>query len=161
MAKRSRVRGDFKLRRTLRAIHQTLDNELRPAMQQAAQIVLDTQQQLIPKDTGAGAAALTAFVSQSGLDAQIGIRGKKDNRRFYYLRFVEYGTKGYSGKVSGKRDPANKSDGATFFGYSPEIPAQPAHPWLRPSYDLNRDEIVRLIRSAIDSTLRKASRGGA
>lgn len=189
MARRSRVRGDFKLRRTLRAIHQTMDNELRPAMQQAAQIVLSTQQQLIPKDTGAGAAALRAFVSKSGLDAQIGIRGKEDNRRFYYLRFVEYGTKGYNGslyhradaskpggshtrnrdtsQLAGKRNAlnrrpvANKSDGQNFFGYYPEIPARPAHPWLRPSYDLNRDEIVRLIRSAIDSTLRKASRGGA
>ena len=97
-ARRSRMSGDFKLRRTLRNIHATMDNELRPVMQEAADRVLATMKQLVPKDTGAAAGALKAFVSKSGLDAEIGIRGKKDMRRFFYLKFVEYGTKGYSGK---------------------------------------------------------------
>jgi len=59
MARRSKMRGDIRLRRTLRNIHKTMDNELAPAMRQAAERVLATQQQLMPKDTGAGAAAWT------------------------------------------------------------------------------------------------------
>ncbi|WP_346829435.1 HK97-gp10 family putative phage morphogenesis protein [Pseudomonas abietaniphila] len=162
MARRSRLSGDFKLRRTLRNIHQNIDNELRPAMQKAADKVLGTMQQLIPKDTGEGAAALTAFVSKSGLDAQIGLRGRKANKRYFYLRFIEYGTKAYTeGKRSGGRNKraTNKSDGSNFFGKYPDIPARPAHPWLRPAYDVNREIILADIRAAVSNTLRRASEG--
>lgn len=162
MARRSRMSGDFKLRRTLRNIHQNMDNDLRPAMQEAANKILVTMQANVPKDTGAAAAALTAFVSKSGLDAEIGIRGKKDNRRFFYLRFLEYGTKGYSGKKrsgGGNRRVTNKADGLHFFGKYPDIPALPAHPWLRPSMDVNREVVLMDIRAAVTRTLSKASQG--
>ncbi|WP_460420824.1 HK97-gp10 family putative phage morphogenesis protein [Pseudomonas sp. ZL2] len=186
MARRSRMSGDFKLRRTLRNIHTMMDNELKPAMQSGADQILQTMRNLVPKDTGAAAAALEAFVSASGLDAQIGLRGKRNNRRFFYLRFVEYGTKGYSGKLYhrsdadavsgshttnrdrsqlsgknrlGRRDTKNKSDGTTFFGKYPDIPARPAHPWLRPAMDVNRDVVLADIAEAVRRTLRKASEG--
>lgn len=188
MARRSKMRGDIRLRRTLRNIHKTMDNELTPAMRNAAERVLATQQQLMPKDTGAAAAALKIYVAPSGLDAQIGIRGKRDNRRFFYLRFIEYGTKGYSGKIyqradrnavggvhtknrdtmqlKGRRNAIrqravkNKSDGQHFFGKYPDIPARPAHPWLRPSMDVNREYVMADIEAAVRRTLRKASQGG-
>lgn len=187
MARRSRIRGDFKLRRTLRNIHTTMDNELRPTMQKCADRILGTMQQLIPKDTGEAAGALTAFVSKSGLDAEIGLRGKRDNRRFFYMRFIEYGTKGYSGSMyrradinaiggehtknrdtsqltgrrnrSRQRDVKNKSDGAHFFGKFPDIPARPAHPWLRPALQVNREFVLMEVEAAISRTLRKASKG--
>ena len=154
MAKRSSIKGDFKLRKLLRRIGNQMDSDLRPAMVAAADLVLETQRSLIPVDTGAGRDALTAFVSKSGLDAQIGIRGKKNFKKFYYLRFVEFGTKGTVSK--GKK---NKSDGANFFGYAPDIPARASHPFVRPSIDINRDEIIEIIRKGIDSTLEKAARG--
>ncbi|MFL4210311.1 HK97 gp10 family phage protein, partial [Pseudomonas aeruginosa] len=72
-------------------------SDLPRGMAQAADLVLATQQNLIGRDTGDGANALQVKVSKNGLDARIGIIGKRDNRRFYYLKFVEYGTKGYSG----------------------------------------------------------------
>jgi HK97 gp10 family phage protein len=156
MARRSSVRGDFRLRGLLRRIGNQMDTELRPAMQKAADLVLETQRELIPKDTGAGRDALTAFVSKSGLDAQIGLRGKKANRKFFYLKFVEHGTKGRTGKAG--KNPVNKSDGDNFFGYAPDIPARPAHPFIRPSYDLNKDEIRKILSEAIASTLDKAAR---
>ena len=137
MARRSSV-GDFKLRGLLRRIGNEIESDLRPAMVQAANAVLETQIYLIPRDTGDSGDALTAFVSKSGLDAEIGLRGKKDNRRYFYTRFIEYGTKGY---VMGDTN----------------IPARPAHPWLRPSYDMNREQVIELISRAIASTLRKAS----
>lgn len=161
-ARRSRMSGDFQLRRTLRNIHKTMDNEVKVAMQQGADRILDSMREFIPKDTGEGANALTAFVSKSGLDAQIGLRGKKANRKFYYLRFVEYGTKAYTeGKRSGNRNkrPTNKTDGAHFFGKYPDIPARPAHPWLRPALDVNREFVLANIRAAVDRTLKKASEG--
>ena len=76
------------------------------------------------------------------------------------MKFLEYGTKGYQGgKRSGNRNrrPSNKSDGEHWFGKYPDIPARPAHPWLRPSYQTNRDDIRVIIRGAIDSTLRRAA----
>lgn len=162
MARRSSLRGDIRLRRTLRNIHKTMDNELKPAMEKAAARILATQKQLIPKDTGAAASALKAYVSSSGLDAQIGIRGKRDNRRFFYMRFIEYGTKGYmGGKRAGnrKQGETNKSDGEHFFGKHPDIPARPAHPWLRPSMDVNREYVMADLEAAVRLTLRKASQG--
>lgn len=156
MARRSSIRGDFKLRGVLRRIGNQMESDLRPAMQKAADLVLETQRELIPKDTGESAAALEAFVSKSGLDAQIGIRGKKKARRFFFLRFIEYGTKGREGKAG--KNPTNKSDGSSFFGYAPDIPARPAHPFIRPSYDLNKDEIRKILSEAIASTLDKAAR---
>lgn len=186
-ARRSRMSGDFKLRRTLRNIHATMDNELIGVMKESADQILATQRQLIPTDTGAASAALKVFVSKSGLNAEIGIRGKRDTQRFFYLRFLEYGTKGYSGtlyrradrsavggehtnnrdksKLSGRRnslrarDTKNKSNGSTFFGKYPDIPARPAHPWLRPSKDVNRDFVLANIRAAVADALRKASEG--
>ncbi len=162
MARRSKIRGDIRLRRTLRNIHKMMDNELAPVMRKAAERVLATQQQLMPRDTGAAAAALRIYVAPSGLDAQIGIRGKRDNRRFFYLRFIEYGTKGYmGGRRSGNRNQrsTNKSDGVHFFGKHPDIPARPAHPWLRPSMDVNREYVMADIEEAVRRTLRKASHG--
>lgn len=140
MARRSSIQGDIKLRSLLRRIGNEIESDLRPAMASAAELVLQTQTFLIPRDTGDAAETLTAFVSKSGLDAEIGIRGKKNNTRYFYTKFLEYGTKGYA-------------RGET------EIPARPAHPWLRPSYDLNREQIVLLISRAIDSTLKKAAEG--
>lgn len=162
MARRSSIRGDIRLRRTLRNIHKTMDNELAPAMQKAAERILATQRELMPKDTGAAAAALRVYVSPSGLDAQIGIRGKRDNRRFFYLRFIEYGTKGYTGgKRAGNRNrrETNKSDGEHFFGKHPDIPARPAHPWLRPSMQVNKEYVLADIEAAVSRTLRRASQG--
>jgi len=162
MARRSRVLGDFKLRRTLRNIHKTMDNQLKPAMQQAADTVLADMKQLIPRDTGAAAGALEAFVAKSGLDAQIGIRGKKKQREFYYLRFVEFGTKGTKGdKRAGNRNrrSTNKTDGQHFFGKHPDIPALPARPFMGPAMDMNRDEVIAIIRGAIDATLKRAAEG--
>jgi HK97 gp10 family phage protein len=186
MARRSRMSGDFKLRRTLRNIHKLMDNELRPAMQKGADRILATMQQLIPKDTGQAAAALTAFVSSSGLNAEIGLRGKANNQRFFYLRFLEYGTKGYSGKlyrradrnaVGGlhtnnrdktqlrgrrnsirQRETKVKADGVNFFGKYPDIPARPAHPWLRPAAQVNREYVLADIEAAVRRTLLRASR---
>ncbi len=140
MARRSSIQGDFKLRGLLRRIGNEMESDLRPAMVEAANQVLATQQRLIPRDTGEIEQGLEAFVSKSGLDAQIGIRGKKDNRHFFYGRFLEYGTKQYV-----------RGDHA--------VAARPAHPWLRPSYDMNRDQIATIISRAIEATLRRAAEG--
>lgn len=141
MGRRSSLQGDFKLRGVLRRIGNQMESDLRPAMVQAADLVLSTQQNLIPRDPSSSdhiEDALKAFVSKSGLDAQIGIRGKKDNRHFFYGKFLEHGTKQYT---YGDRVVAARS----------------AHPWLRPSYDLNREQIINLISRAIASTLRKVA----
>lgn len=163
---RSSIQGDFKLRRLLQRVGRLGESDLPPALEKAADLVLETQKQLIPRDTGAAADVLEARITPanqiSGLDARIGIIGKPNNRKFFHMRFVEYGTKGLRGdkRQSGRnRRSTNKSDGTHFFGKYPDIPARPAQPWLRPSIDMNRDRIRQIIREAIDSTLEKAAKG--
>lgn len=191
-ARRSRLDGEFKLRKLLRTIHQTADNEVKVSMQHSADKVLATMKGLVPRSRLSEKYAhavdhLQAFVSKSGLDAQIGLRGKTDNMRFFYMRFLEYGTKGYSGEIYRRadaskpggqhtnnrnkanlkgrrnallaRDTKNKSNGTTFFGKYPDIPARPAHPWLRPALDVNREFIMADLKAALSRTLKRASEG--
>ncbi|MNN79347.1 hypothetical protein D3C81_1959820 [compost metagenome] len=58
-----------------------------------------------------------------------------------------------------QRATKNKSDGKNFFGKYPDIPARPAHPWLRPSMQVNREYVMADIEAAVRRTLRKASQG--
>ncbi|MNM72774.1 hypothetical protein D3C81_844750 [compost metagenome] len=58
-----------------------------------------------------------------------------------------------------QRAVKNKSDGSHFFGKYPDIPARPAHPWLRPALQVNREFVLSEIDAAINRTLRKASQG--
>lgn len=163
--RRSRLAGEFKLRKVLRNIHGQIDNELKPAMQKAADRILESMKERVPRsdrgDAGGHAVdALEAYVSKSGLDAQIGLRGLKDNRRYFYLKFLEYGTKGYTGgqRAGNRRQrDTNKTDGSHFFGKHPDIPARPAHPWLRPAFDVNREYVLADIKAAVTSTLKRAS----
>ena len=158
---RSRVIGDIKLRKMLREIHKTADNLLKPAMQESASRILSDMRMLVPKDTGHGADELSAFVSKSGLDAQVGIRGKRTQERAFYLRFFEYGTKGYSGESSRRKrskKPKYSRKSNSSFGIYPDIPARRARPWLRPSYDMNRETVRQLISAAITETLRRAAK---
>lgn len=79
MARRSSIKGDFKLRGVLRRIAALGESDLPEAMKKAADLVLATQQQLIPRDTGEAANALQVKVSKNGLDARIGIIGNSSS----------------------------------------------------------------------------------
>lgn len=157
----SRVLGDFKLRKTLRELHKTLENKIKPAMELGTERILSDMKDFIPIDSGDGRDALTAFVAKSGLDAEVGLRGKKKRTKFFYLGFIEYGTKGVSGERRNNGSPrnrSNKTDGKSFFGKYPDIPARPAHPFVRPALDRNREYMVGLLRGAISETLKQAGR---
>ena len=164
--KRSRAIGDIRLRKILREIHKTADNILRPVMQESANRILSDMKMLVPKDTGHGASSLTAFVSKSGLDAQVGIRGKRTQETSFYLRFYEYGTKGYSGEryrrqsrnIKRSKKPKYSRRTKASFGIYPDIPARRARPWLRPALDMNRESVRQLISAAIAETLRRAAK---
>ena len=162
MARRSRVIGDFALRRLLRRMPEAVEAHLKPAIKQGAEMILADMQHLVPRDTGTAASQLTAFVAKSGLDAQIGLRGKRAAQKAYYLYFIEFGTKGYSGQkrsANRNRRASNKTDGEHWFGRYPEIPARPAHPFIRPAFDMNKEAVVALVRNAVASTLAQAARG--
>lgn len=163
-----------------------MDNELQPAMAKAAARVLATQQQLIPKDTGAASAALRVYVAPAA-----GCPGRHQRQagqppillpavprvwhQGLFRQHVPTGRpqRGWrcatnnrdKSKLKGRRnafrqrDTKNKSDGQHFFGKYPDIPARPAHPWLRPSLDVNREYVMADLQEAVRRTLRKASQG--
>lgn len=157
-ARRSRVistRARIKMRRLL----QHTETDMKPTMEHIAQMVLDSMQEGVPRDTGSLADALTAFVSKNGLRVEVGLRGKKKLHEFFYARFIEFGTKGHEIKpVSGKAlsFDALGGDGEIFGAV--DHPGQPARPFMQPAYDTNKDEILRMINAMVNEALEKAQR---
>lgn len=160
---RSRLIGDLELRKFLRDFHKTAENDIKPAIQKGAEKILADMRNNVPKDSGKSSEALTAFVAKSGLDAQVGLRGKRKQEKFFYLYFIEFGTKGVSGERQNDGSPRSKrlkTDGSRYFGRYPDLPAHAAHPFVRPALDMNKDFVRELIRNAIRSTLERAAAQG-
>lgn len=135
---RSGLRGVGKLRRTLRRLDPETTKELREAVEEGAEAMLQDMVQGIPKDTGDTAALLDKRVARDGLTARVGMVTAKAKRDGYVARFIEFGTKG---------DPKRN------------IPPQPARPFMTPAFDLNKDWILTRARKGISLALERAARG--
>lgn len=154
---RSGVLGLSKLRRKLRRIHQTMPNEIKPVMEKHANAMLADMQANAPRDTNRAANALQARVRPDGLSARVGLLTPARQRKFWYLRFAEKGTKGGPVKV---RRQSVLSNGTEVFGTEVMIPPQPATPFITPAFDRQREAMLRDVQAAIRSTIDKAAAGG-
>lgn len=134
------LRGSRNFRALLANADKATEGEISEASTKIAKAVLADQLRLVPRDEGDLARALTWRVSKSGLNVRIGLVTKQDRSDFFYARFVEFGTKGFAGRVrSGlaNRDP-----------YTVTIPPQAPRPFIGPSFDMNKAEYVREMNEA-------------
>jgi hypothetical protein len=144
------TRARIKLRRIL----QSVDGEVKPAMQDSVNKLHREVIMNVPRDTGNLEDLITGYVAKNGLRGEVGLRGKKAKSRGFYLRFLEMGTKGH--KVSVGSNKKVLSDGENAFGTNADIPAMPARPVLQPAWDREKPFIIQRVTKAINNTIRKA-----
>lgn len=144
------TRARTKLRRILTGV----DSGIRPAMQDSANKLQKDVISYIPRNTGNLEDLVTSYVSPSGLIAEVGLRGKKAKARGFYLRFLEFGTKGHKIKVGAKKKVL--SDGENTFGTEANIPPLPARPVLGPAWDANKPAIIARVNKVINDAIKKA-----
>jgi HK97 gp10 family phage protein len=127
-----------KLSRLLRRAPEDVVLPIREKIADAAQVLVISARKKVPKDTRNLEENITGKLSRSGLSAQVGVIGKRDQKDAYYAHFVHEGTLG-----------------------SPErnIPPMERNPFLTDALEENKAEIIRDIDGAVDAALRKLSNG--
>lgn len=142
-------RAKIKLRRLLKET----ESGLRPAMQDSMNKLQKEMQRRAPNDTGNLKETITAYVSKDGTKGEVGFRGKKGKRQAFYARFIEFGTKGHQVSTYKKQV---LSDGSNTFGTKAYIPPLPARPFIDPSWQAMKPEIVNRITKAINEAIKTA-----
>lgn len=164
MARRSRVQGVNKLRRTLRRIDPEATEAVRVAIAEGVQAIELDAVQLVPKDTGDLARSIQHKVSRDGLTAIVGpganaaeivrrkagsafnVRGVKLSNKNKELMFQFF--KGYWIERGTKGNPKKN------------IPPQPPRPFMKPAYDMNKQWILGRVKKGIANALAKAAGDG-
>lgn len=136
---RSGLRGVNRLRKVLRRVDPESTRELRTALEQGAEAILQDMISLTPRRTGSLARLLSKRVARDGLTARVGLLTRKAQRDGYYLKFLDAGTKGAPGR---------------------NIPPQPALHIRATAVDLNRQWILERTGKGISLALQRASRAG-
>lgn len=145
------TRARMKMRRLLT---QT-DSGIKPAMQDAVNILTREMKERAPVDTGDLKDGITGFVAKNGMRGEVGFRGKKGRSKFFYARFIEFGTKGSTVSVD---DAGVLSGAGGTFGTRANIPARPARPFMQPTWDAKKPEVVNRVTKAINKAIKEAQK---
>lgn len=143
-------RAQQKLRRILTGVN----SGIRPAMLDATNKLQKDVIMGLPRNTGNLEDLVTTYVSPSGLIGEVGLRGKRAKSAGFYLRFLEFGTKGHKVKVSKHKKVLSNGDDT--FGTNADIPALPARPVLQPAWNRNKSGIIARVKKVIDDSILKA-----
>lgn len=145
------TRARMKMRRLLTMT----DSGIKPAMQDAVNILTREMKGRVPVDTGDLKDNITGFVAKNGMRGEVGLRGKKARSRGFYARFIEFGTKGST--VEAERAKVLSGAGGTF-GTRANIPARPARPFMQPTWDAKKPEVVSRVERAINKAIAEAQK---
>lgn len=131
MPERIEIRGIKEFQRSLRKMGADLPKQLRIALNQASQLVIDKAQPAIPRKSGAAAASLKVRSSQR--EARIAAGGRKAP----YYPWLDFG-----GKVGRDRSVSR--------------PFHKEGRYIYPALRKNRDEITQVMATAISDLARGA-----
>lgn len=137
--KRSRVTGNRRLARVLRRIEPEAREQMKGAMEEAAQAIWADMVTLTPEDTGRLRSLLDWRVSRNGMSARVGLVTKRAQQSGFYFRFLDQGTKGAPAK---------------------NIPPQPARHIRAQAFDLNKRWALERVNEGIDKALETAVKAG-
>lgn len=149
MSRVTSTRARIKMRRILTGV----DSGIKPAMQDAVNALHKEIIMRLPRDTGNLEDLITPYVARNGLRGEVGLRGKRAKQKGFYLRFLEFGTKGYTVRA---RPGKVLSDGYSVFGTEVAIPPRPAHPVLQPAWDQQKPKIRGKVGKVINDAVKKA-----
>jgi len=145
----SRVKGGAKLRRTLKRFPDEATEEVKQVLETGIRIIQRDAARRVPVDTGNLKRALLSGQAvgklDKGLKWEFGVRGKKLKKSIFYARFIEFGTKGFTG-----RDRR---------GRMLNIPPMPPRPFMQPAVNKYRRSLARRIDKAVDRAIDKVARG--
>lgn len=133
MAVRSQIVGVPRLRAKLRRIDPELRAEIPEALEKTGADLLTDMKAHVPVSPGPGPHlrdALRMRTAKNELSTRVGLLYRRDQRRFYYWRFLNYGTV----KMSAK-------------------------PFLEPALLRIEPEYAARIRAAVDAALKRAAFG--
>ena len=136
----SRVQGASRLRKVLRELPAAMTAEIRAAVQIGAEDILRTATALVPEKSGATSRAIKIRYSRDKLAARIGTFDKEAP----LAHLIEFGT------AAGSRTSAA--------GTPYQHPGTKAQPFLLPAYERHRANAFRLMRAAVENSLRKAAK---
>lgn len=131
-------------RKLLRRLPEELTAPIKKVIAEGAAAILDDMKAAAPRSDGPGphaADALRLKIGRDGFTADVGLIGKRANKKGFYLRFAEYGTKGT----------------AEGFGKGIALPPQPARPWLAPAFDKNAKTLKAQAEAFINRAINAAA----
>lgn len=153
----SRRKGSYadvnRVRRMFRALPKAISQEVRTVVEETAKAIERDAKAFAPAETGDLRRSISSKVGRDGFTAQIGIRGKRAQRRAYYAHFVEFGTRAYSpGQVRGA------SGSKTTHKVRKVVAARRAQPFLYPAAQVNKKAFFNNSRRALKRALTLARR---
>lgn len=168
MAK-SRVYGVPKLRRTLRRLPEEIAIEVRKEVKENAEEVLADMRSEAPHSSVRE--NLSVKISRDGFTAQVGLIGKRANKRGFLGRIFEFGAKAHvisprKGKQWRRRtkgggtvlvDAQMVTSEGKFVGKSANHPGMGARPWFFAPFRRKKPQIIAEIKKAIGKAMKRAS----
>lgn len=162
-----KISGRRRLIRTLKALPDDLTEAIRAEVMAGAGEIETRAKQLVPVDTGELQRLITKKVSKDGLNAKVGIQGKKARRDGWYAKFVEFGTKAWSQvlhfQATGKRQKLDIRKSSARAQLRREVrasgPAQPARPFIGRAIRELAPDLIKRMDKAVGETLKQAARG--
>jgi len=152
VARRNRgFRNVNRLRQKLRRLPDVIRDPVRKEIEHAAEVIYWEAVSKVPKDTGNLARLLSFKVGRDGLSAKIGLRGKKANRKGFYGKFLEFGTKPNAARMI--------SGGARGGGQRRGSSGMRARPFLLPAFEKHAKYLTPRIARAINQAFRSLSHG--
>lgn len=139
-----------RVRRFLRRLPEDVRAPISDVIKKTSDAILLDAQTSVPQKTGTLKRALSAKQSRDGMTVQIGIRGKRAQRKAFYAAFVEFGTRGYS---AGETRRTRNSK--TTKKISRRVPARRARPFLYPAVDKNVSAFQKDMADAMSKTINK------
>lgn len=159
-AQKRGLAGVSSLRRKLRRMPEDVQDVVKRAILDSAELIKFHQLRKVPVDEGDLAASIEIKLSGDKLSAEIGpgARTMKAKRAAgWRSHLIEFGTRPHSTKPQARLLKGGQKEGE---GKGGQHPGMPARPFIRPALKENMDDVTKIIDDAVDWALKKASAGG-
>lgn len=164
---RSSIVGVDALQKKVERLEPAVRARIIEAIQAGGQRLAERAQALAPVEKGVLRRSIKKRSARRGMQARVGILGKKAKQDAFYAPFVHDGTKG--GRVRVYKEVKGRPFTAvntrrTRYGsnrpyFEMDVPARPANPFLANAFDLEGPAVRADVRAAVNQALSETARG--